>query len=181
MKLETRVLDQAIEWLLPKIGTTKETVKNIQTGESVDAVQVLCVWCLRLRYNLVDHNHEGVDSADYPAWNGYRGVPSNNIYTVVKEMAKLYRSNSGITPDYSNRNHKDISKWTYKRIFGPDQFVQIFFDIEELWQATQKMFPELISSNNIREEYDIDVNRIDSNFLSFEMCNNELANILSTM
>lgn len=180
MKLETRVLDQAIEWLIPKIGTSNETITNLHNEEPVDAVQALCVWCLRLRYNLIDHDYDGIENKDYPAWNGYRYLSSSNLYVTVREMARLYRIHGGITPDYSGRNHKDISKWTYKRIFGPDVFVPIFFNVEDLWQATQKMFPDLVNSCDIVKETNT-VDRIDSNFLTFEMYNNELANVLSAM
>lgn len=183
MILETHVLDQAIEWLLPKIGTKKETVLNDQNSEQVDAVAALCVWCLRLRYNLVEHGYSnGIDSSKYPAWNGFRVIASENIYITVKRMAKAYRINGGITPNYDGRDHKDISKWTYKRIFGPDLFVPIHVDVEELWYAIQNMFPELTEYQSLQEEektYSF-MDRIDSNFLEFEMNNSALADMLST-
>ena len=56
MTLDINTLDCAIEWLLPKIGTKQETVSNEENGEKVDVISALCVWCLRLRYNLVEHN-----------------------------------------------------------------------------------------------------------------------------
>ena len=91
-------------------------------------------------------------------------------------MAKLYRVNGGAAPDYGIRNHKDISKWTYKRIFGPDVFNPIQVNIEELWQAVQRSFPDIIK----RQTENV-TNQIDNDFLMFEMCNKELANVLETI
>lgn len=183
MILETRTLDQAIEWLLPKIGTKKETILNDHSGEQVDAVSALCVWCLRLRYNLVEHGYKnGVDSRDYPAWNGYRSIASENIYATIEAIAKDYRMNGGVLPDYSERDHKDISKWTYKRVFGPDIFVPIHVDVEELWFAVQNMFPEFIGKQiEEKEKVYPFMDRMNVNFLEFEMNNNALANILNVM
>ena len=173
MTLDINTLDCAIEWLLPKIGTKQETVTNEENGEQVDVTSALCVWCLRLRYNLVEYDRNGINSDDYPAWNGYRYIASSNLYGTVREMAKLYRASGGVTPDYGTRSHKDISKWTYKRIFGPDVFTPIHVNVEDLWQTVQKAFPELIKK---QEENKVD--QMDNDFLMFEMCNKELARLL---
>ena len=178
MILDTSTIDRAIEWLLPLIGTRDEKVINEDNGESLDAVAALCVWCLRLRYNLVEYDKDNIDSKDYPAWQGYRSIASSNIYLAVKEMAKLYHINGGITPDYSGRHHKDISKWTYKRIFGPDVFVPVHVNVEELWRAVKHMFPELVVRHDYIEDKPMISDRIDSNFLAFEINNAALANLL---
>jgi len=178
MTLNVQTLDCAFEWLLPKIGTYKETIFNDNNGEQVDAISALCVWCLRLRYNLVEHDINGIDSKDYPAWHGYRGIAANNIYATIQEIAKDYKINGGVIPDYSRRDHKDISKWSYKRIFGPDVFIPIHFDVEELWGAVQHMFPNLISKEN-KMLQPSDVDRIDSTFLEFEIYNNALSQLVS--
>ena len=176
MILDINTLDCAIEWLLPKIGTKQETVINEENGEKVDVISALCVWCLRLRYKLVEHNRNGINSDSYPAWSGYRYIASSNLYKTVKEMAKLYRVNGGVAPDYGIRNHKNISKWTYKRVFGPDVFNPIQVNVEELWQAVQRSFPDIIK----RQTENV-TNQIDNDFLMFEMCNKELANVLETI
>ena len=181
MTLNTNTLDCAIEWLLPQIGTKDITIINDENGERIDVVSALCVWCLRLRFNLIEHNVNGINSNSYPAWNGYRIIASSGVYRAVQNMAKAYRAKGGVAPDYTGRDHKDISKWTYKRVFGPENFVPIHITVEELWRAVQQAFPDMVAARNKEDIPLISTDRIDSDFLEFEIYNKELANILEEL
>lgn len=172
MVLDTAVLDRALEWLIPKIGTIDDVVMNEESGEDINSLQALCVWCLRLRYNLVEHNRNKCLVENYPTWYGYRYTPSCNIYSVISKIAKQFIIEGGTVPDYSNRSAKDISNWTYKRILGPDKFIPMHFNVNELWRAVCRMFPNMISQNDIIE---------DDDELEFEMYNQALANLAAQL
>lgn len=172
MKLETTVLDKALEWLIPQIGTKKTMIINDEGGE-IDLISALCVWCLRLRFNLIEHDRDGINSMDYPGWFGYQQVASHNLYRTVKEMAKLFVQAGGRVPNYGNRDHRDISRWTYKRIFGPDLFHPVHFNIIELWQAVQEDFSDII--DKLQDE---EMDETDYDFIAFEMNNATLSNTL---
>lgn len=172
MKLETAVLDKALEWLIPRIGTKKTMIINDEGGE-IDLISALCVWCLRLRFNLVEHNRDGIDSMDYPGWFGYQQAVSHSLYRTVKEMAKLFVQAGGRVPNYGSRDHRDISKWTYKRIFGPDIFQPIHFNVIELWQAVQEEFGDITSK--LQDE---EMETADEDFIAFEINNTILRNII---
>lgn len=173
MKLEVVVLDRALEWLIPKIGTKNETVINEETNESIDGVQALCIWCLRLRYNLVEHQKDGCDPFNYSAWYGHKYQASCKLYKVISRMSKQFIVEGGTTPDYSHRTAKDVSVWTYKRVLGPDKFIPIKVYVEKLWQMVCNAFPEFITVEENLEDID--------KILEFEMYTKELAAVVEAM
>ena len=173
MRLEVAVLDRALEWLIPKIGTKNVTVINEETDEEFDGIQALCIWCLRLRYNLVEHQKDGCNPVNYSAWYGCRYQPSCKIYQVISRMSKQFMVEGGTTPDYANRTAKDVSTWTYKRVLGPDKFVPIRIHVEGLWKAVCKMFPEFTTVEENQTGFE--------NTLEFEMYNKALASVVSMM
>lgn len=167
MKLQTSVLDKALEWLIPKIGDPdipKVLVMNYDSTDEVDALQAYCVWCLRLRYNLVEYQKNGIDVNDYGTWRPETRWQSKNLYALAEKVAKLYTLSGGRVPSYDNRHHADVSKWTYKRVFGPDNFTPIHFSYSELWNAMQTVFPaetkDIAESNRkqFNQELELEMN-----------------------
>ena len=89
MKLQTSVLDKALEWLIPKIGDPdipKVLIMNYDSTDEVDALQAYCVWCLRLRYNLVEYQKNGIDVNDYGTWRPETRWQSKNLTPLLRKL-----------------------------------------------------------------------------------------------
>ena len=92
---------------------------------------------------------------------------------MISKIARQFTIEGGTVPDYGTRTAKSISSWTYRRILGPEKFVPIRVNVEELWRAVCRMFPNMISDNEEQESNDVE--------LEFEMWNKTLANVVTTM